>query len=989
MSKPLVFKVDGSQVGLGERIGRGGEGEVYALANDDGHAVKIYSGAGGADRREKISAMVSAKLSERTPLAAFPIHMVQKRNGEFAGFIMRKISGHKPLFELYAPGARKNNFPQASYPFLVQTALNFANAVGSVHSTGCVIGDINHSGILIAENAIVSLIDADSFQVVEGSKRYLCRVGVPDYTPPELQGTKLNSVVRTTDHDNFGVAIVIFQLLFMGRHPFSGSYQHGEMPIERAIGEHRFAYGMKRNVGMKAPPAAPLLKHFPPYLGDAFEAAFGPASARPTPKDWIGLLQELKKTLRSCKDDPLHHYWQGSPECPWCRIERLQGITLFLPPIGASAAPGNATGFSSGSFKLEVVWRAIEAAIPPANGTHSPVLHSIQPEPTAEAKKLRGEATQQKFIGVGSAGVAAAILFSSPSLWFLWVPAGWYGLAKLFGEAADTGKLKSQKRDLEQRWQQALDDWKRRCGSDAFNKLKSELLEAKKSYQGLSSDQSQRIGKYQQNRRDVHLKAYLSTFYIRHASIRGIGQSKTATLASYGIETAADVTSASRIEQVPGFGPSTALNLLAWRHVVESRFVYNPNPNRADQVELARIKAEIGKREIQLRQKLSGGPDALNRATQDALARRQAVDPALQRLHERIAQVNADLHYVHGKFGIPITWITPVLVVVAMAVAISNADWSTPQASTPTDELPATTALRDVAAPAEVSAEPEIPGPDEVTAQDIIDSQSTYAVRVTNVRARASTSTPIIGKLERGAGVQGVLVSGANSEKRWLKITIGPYAGYYVSAEANLSSQPRPTLDTNYSGLKAVVSHTSALAEPDWTATVVRELEPGTVLEVVGTTPSGFAEVSLKNGAIAYVEVSSLGEREATGDPEGPADAEMQTQGASSDAQTQWLGSERLSAPVPTRRLASLITGADYPDPAIRAGEEGRTAFRLDVDALGRVTNCTITQSSSSTHLDEVTCRLMMTRARFLPARDASGDPMADTFSSAIQWVLP
>src|SRR5687768_13217096 len=103
MTKPLVFKVDGSQVGLGERIGRGGEGEVYALANDNGFAVKIYSGNGGADRQEKISAMVSAKLSERTPLAAFPIHTVQKRNGEFAGFIMRKISGYKPLFELYAP----------------------------------------------------------------------------------------------------------------------------------------------------------------------------------------------------------------------------------------------------------------------------------------------------------------------------------------------------------------------------------------------------------------------------------------------------------------------------------------------------------------------------------------------------------------------------------------------------------------------------------------------------------------------------------------------------------------------------------------------------------------------------------------------------------------------------------------------------------------------------------------------------------------------
>jgi DNA-binding helix-hairpin-helix protein with protein kinase domain len=75
MSKPLVFKADGSQVGLGERIGRGGEGEVYALANDHGHAVKIYLDALAGARREKISAIVAGKLSEKTPLAAFPIRI--------------------------------------------------------------------------------------------------------------------------------------------------------------------------------------------------------------------------------------------------------------------------------------------------------------------------------------------------------------------------------------------------------------------------------------------------------------------------------------------------------------------------------------------------------------------------------------------------------------------------------------------------------------------------------------------------------------------------------------------------------------------------------------------------------------------------------------------------------------------------------------------------------------------------------------------------
>ena len=37
-------------------------------------------------------------------------------------------------------------------------------------------------------------------------------------------------------HDRFGLALVVFHLLFMGRHPFAGRYQHADdMPIEQAI----------------------------------------------------------------------------------------------------------------------------------------------------------------------------------------------------------------------------------------------------------------------------------------------------------------------------------------------------------------------------------------------------------------------------------------------------------------------------------------------------------------------------------------------------------------------------------------------------------------------------------------------------------------------------------------------------------------------------------------------------------------------------------
>lgn len=974
MNKPTIFHVDGSQVPLGERIGRGGEGEVYALAGDASHAVKVYLGAGGADRREKIMAMVLAKLAERTPLAAFPIKPVKKRNGEFAGFVMRKVSGHKPLFELYSPGARKTNFPDASYPFLVQTASNFANAVGAVHAGGCVIGDINHSGILIADNAKVALIDADSFQVSHGSKQFLCRVGVPDYTPPELQGLKLNTVVRTPNHDNFGAAIVIFQLLFMGRHPFAGSYQNGDMPIERAIREHRFAYG-RRQVGMKPPPAAPLLKHFPPSIGDAFEAAFAPAATRPDPRQWIALLDELRRGLRACSANNLHHYWQGAPECPWCRMERLQGISLFLPPY-KPGADSPAPGQSSGTFNLEMIWRAIEGIPQPGPCPPTPKLHDISPEPSPEARRLRGEAWKHKIHGGIAALAAGGILLANAALWILWVPAGWYGLAQLFGKSADVGSLRSNKNTLDRQWTKALGDWQTRCGNEPFAKLKSELFADKNAYQGLASEQAQRIQKYQQNRRTAQLNAYLDTHYIRRAKISGIGPGKTATLASYGIETAADLTSRGRIEQVPGFGPTTAFNLLAWRRTIESRFVYNPNPNQADQVQLNTIRSEIARKEAQLRQKLVGGHAALSKASQQALALRQVPDPMLQRLHEQMQQLEADLRYVHGSFALPLGWIAAAILALAALIALgrSGTDNNISTASAPSAPKP----ILGTPVSENATAAVDEDAPDEVTQADLMGSSTYYAVRETNIRARASTATSIVGKLTRGGEVYGVGVEAGDSAKRWLKITTGPYRGYYVSAEWNLSSQARPEIDTSVAGPRVTTDSTSAYREPSLQSELIRQLLPGTPVSLVGLTSEGFAEISLKSGTIAYVDPGSLVER-------GLSSTEPTVESGPNEE----LPAGAATAPVPHQNLQSLIASGDYPLSAIYGRQQGDVRVRLDIDASGGVTGCSVERSSGANVLDLTTCRLLKTRARFAPAHDSGGNLVPASVSATISWVLP
>lgn len=87
--------------------------------------------------------------------------------------------------------------------------------------------------------------------------------------------------------------------------------------------------------------------------------------------------------------------------------------------------------------------------------------------------------------------------------------------------------------------------------------------------------------------------------------------------------------------------------------------------------------------------------------------------------------------------------------------------------------------------------------------------------------------------------------------------------------------------------------------------------------------------------------------------------------------------------------LGSYVSDADYPAAALRSEEQGATRFRLTVGPDGRVKDCVVTGSSGSSSLDATTCRLMKSRARFTPARDSNDNPVGDTVSNTIRWVLP
>ncbi|HEY5757974.1 MAG TPA: hypothetical protein VIU34_19245, partial [Steroidobacter sp.] len=281
---------------------------MFALQGNEHLVAKIYLQAPSTVKAEKLRAMTRGATSAMLKLAAWPVDVLVDEHSQVRGFLMRRVSNRQDLHELYSPKSRAEAFPDADFRFVVRVATNLARVFAYIHSQGHVIGDVNHGNAVVASDATVILIDCDSFQARDRIKTYSCDVGVPLFTPPELQGRSFRGLRRSPNHDAFGLAVLLFHLLFQGRHPFAGRYQHGELTIERAIAEHRFAYGSSsERTGMLAPPGTLPLDSFGPIIARLFERAFEMNAAhgeRPTALEWIGALESMEVDLVQCDSKP-------------------------------------------------------------------------------------------------------------------------------------------------------------------------------------------------------------------------------------------------------------------------------------------------------------------------------------------------------------------------------------------------------------------------------------------------------------------------------------------------------------------------------------------------------------------------------------------------------------------------------------------------------------------------------------------------------------
>ncbi len=76
-----------------------------------------------------------------------------------------------------------------------------------------------------------------------------------------------------------------------------------------------------------------------------------------------------------------------------------------------------------------------------------------------------------------------------------------------------------------------------------------------------------------------------------------------------------------------------------------------------------------------------------------------------------------------------------------------------------------------------------------------------------------------------------------------------------------------------------------------------------------------------------------------------------------------------------------------YPSAALRKGEQGIMRMRLKIDETGKMTDCVINQTTINKSLKSPACR-EMAKAKFEPALDANGAPMASYYLTAITYKV-
>lgn len=326
-----MYVYDGQRrkIPLGDTIARNEDSVIYRVPDNTMFIVKLYRDP-NEERKQKITWMVKNPPYDPNQTCghtsiAWPRWMLYNDQGEWIGYVLDYIQHNRTMREVFDPELRARNHFDERY--IYRSARYLASSLHAIHTaeTSYVVGNLNPDDILVTPTSRITIIAMDSIQVMETRNdktiRHPARTGKTGYMPPEWFHQRSTNAPLQPEHDLFALAVIIFQLLMHGHHPFDGQWQGPGNPpnLDERIRQGMFPYAETTSAGL-TPPSSELFQTLPPELRELMRRCFCDGhtdpSRRPSAAEWEETIAQAEQQLVVCRQG--HVYAQHLAVCPTC-----------------------------------------------------------------------------------------------------------------------------------------------------------------------------------------------------------------------------------------------------------------------------------------------------------------------------------------------------------------------------------------------------------------------------------------------------------------------------------------------------------------------------------------------------------------------------------------------------------------------------------------------------------------------------------------------
>ena len=429
-------------------LGRGGDATVYKASVDGKFfAAKIFHSVQQSGI-EKVSAMIfnpPTNLTGETagriyPRYAWPTSLILDSANQPVGFLMPLIDLVESftLDHYYDKNLlKKLNAPEEiALSYKLEIAANLSSLIADLHRHKHYFIDFKPQNIRVFKTThAVTLVDCDGFSISSAQGiRHPAQLLTTDYFSPEAFNNHTSIMDLGVEHDKYALAVIIFQLLNGGIHPFQGiliDRDSSASTNDEKAAAGLYPHGQVPHQKIKPRPQS-IHECFDDLTRILFDKAFtGAPKQRPSAEEWANHLQSIRdnKMLRRCEVHTfdIRHMRFADKSCPACFLSDVEkngaiivpksvidksklhvpaaGVVAPVAPVALYAKKTDYSIWGWVGFAIAILWVVI--AISP-NPSPSPAQQSQQAQPSAPTTNPERTSGDSTLINKAKAGDADA-----------------------------------------------------------------------------------------------------------------------------------------------------------------------------------------------------------------------------------------------------------------------------------------------------------------------------------------------------------------------------------------------------------------------------------------------------------------------------------------------------------------------------------------------------------------------------------------------------